>query len=149
VVALPLLFWSGRLLDRMGRRVGALIIFITTSVGVVGSYSLHGQVALTVALVFAVFGTSAVLQVLNAFTAEVFPTELRSDAFAWSNNLLGRLANVAAPLAVGYAASQLGWGLAVSLTAVGPLLALALIWLLLPETKGRELEETARVGRSS
>jgi hypothetical protein len=29
--------------------------------------------------------------VLNSLT-ELFPTALRSDAFSWSNNLLGRLA---------------------------------------------------------
>jgi putative MFS transporter len=143
VVALPLLFFSGRLLDQIGRRRGALVIFATTSIGVLAVYSLQSQLALTAAMVLAVFGTSAVLQVLNAFTTELFPTELRSDAFAWSNNLLGRTGNVLAPLAVGYAAERIGWGPAVSLTTIGPLLALGLIWFLLPETGGRELEETA------
>ena len=98
---------------------------------------------LTAALVLGIFGSSAVLPVLNAYTAELFPTPLRSGAFAWANNLLGRLGYVLSPLGVGIIASSQGWGPAVSLTTIFPLLALALIWLLLPETKGRELEETS------
>jgi MFS transporter, putative metabolite:H+ symporter len=42
--------------------------------------------------------------VLNAFTAELFPTELRSEAYAWSTNLLARSVYLVSPLAVGLAA---------------------------------------------
>lgn len=145
VAAMPLIFLCGRLLDVAGRRIGAVVIFLTTSLGVSCIYSLHSQLALTAALLLAVFGTSSVLPLLNAYTVELFPTELRSDAFAWSNNLLGRLGNVITPFLIGYAATSFGWGLTLSATAFGPLAALTLILLLLPETRGRELEDTARV----
>ncbi len=46
---------------------------------------------------------------------------------------------------VGAAAGTIGWGSAVSLTAVFLAAALTLILWLLPETAGRELEETARL----
>jgi putative MFS transporter len=82
-----------------------------------------------------------VLQVLNAFTTELFPTEQRADAFAWCNNLLGRVGFVASPFAVGAMAERWGWGAAVQVTALFPLVALALILAKLPETRGRELEE--------
>jgi putative MFS transporter len=81
--------------------------------------------------------------VLNAFTTELFPTEYRGDAFAWANNLLGRLGYVLSPFVVGFAAERVGWGPAVSATALFQLLSLVLILLLLPETNQRELEETA------
>lgn len=145
VASLPMIFGVGRLLDVAGRRVGAAIIFVLTSAGVAAAYSVHGRWPLTAALVFAIFGVSAVLPVLNAFTAELFPTEMRSDAFAWSNNLLGRLGYVAAPIVVGRVAETTGWGPAVASTAVFPLLALAVILAKLPETRGRELEETSRL----
>ncbi len=93
----------------------------------------------------AIFGTSAVLPVLNAFTSELFPTEARGDAFALANNLIGRISYVLAPFAVGVVAQQSGWGFAVSVTAIGPLLALAVILAALPETRGRELEETSKL----
>ena len=145
LLSMPLVFLAGKMLDVIGRRWGAVIIFTVTSLGVLGAYTLHGQAALTGALVLGIFGTSAVLPVLNAYNAELFPTEVRSDAFGWANNLLGRSAYVVAPIFVGLAAERVGWGPAVAATALCPLLALALIWFLLPETKGKELEETAAV----
>lgn len=144
--AMPLVFAVGKLLDRIGRRAGATIIFVATSLSCVAAYTVEeGRVAMTLAVLGAVFGASAVLPVLNAFTTELFPTHLRSDAFAWSNNLLGRIGYVLAPAGVGLAAGTYGWGPPVALTAIGPLLALALILWLLPETRGKELEETAAI----
>ncbi len=145
VAAMPLVFLSGRLLDVIGRRAGAVVIFGLGAAGVFVSYTAHGKLLLTVALVFGIFGASAVMPVLNAFNAELFPTELRGDAFAWSNNLLGRITYVLSPLAVGFAAGSVGWGAAVRVTAIFPIVAVVLILWLLPETRARELEETARI----
>lgn len=147
VGSMPLVFYAGKLLDQLGRRWGALVIYGATMLGVVGCYGLEGRWPLTAALVFAIFGASAVLPVLNAYTSELFPTDLRGDAFAWTNSLLGRIGYVASPALVGAMAEGLDWGYgpAVQVTAIGPLLALALILLWLPETKNKELEETAAI----
>ena len=85
------------------------------------------------------------IPVLNALTTERFPTELRGDAFSVANNLLGRLGFVSSPLLVGAAAGRFGWGPSVAITAIFPLFALALLLLRVPETGGRELEDTARL----
>lgn len=143
VLSMPMVFLSGKLLDVIGRRMGALLIFSITALGVFLSYTLHSGVAMTAALTLGIFGSSAVLPVLNAYTTELFPTELRGDAFAWANNLFGRIGYVVSPIACAHAATAVGWGPAVAATAIFPLLALALIFWLLPETKGRELEETS------
>ena len=100
---------------------------------------------LTAALVLGIFGASAVPPVLNAFTTELFPTDLRGDAFAWSNNLIGRIGYVLSPIAVGQAAPHFGWGPSVASTAGALVAALVLVWILLPETNAKELEETAAV----
>jgi len=123
--------------------MGAAVVFLSAALFTLGAYTLTGQVALTIALAGGIFGATAVLPVLNAYTAELFPTEWRGDAFAWSNNLLGRIGYVIAPVAVGYAAVHTGWGAAVSVTTIFPVVALGLILWWLPETKGKELEETA------
>ena len=68
---------------------------------------------------------------------------IRSDAFAWANNLLGRIGYVASPMLVGVAAERWGWGASVRVTALAPLIAVVLIWIMLPETTGKELEETS------
>lgn len=144
VVAMPLVFAAGKLLDVVGRRVGATIIFLATSLACVAAYTIDTEgVALTLAVVGAIFGVSAVLPVLNAYNTELFPTHLRANAFAWSNNIFGRIGYVLAPWAVGEAAEVFGYGPAVAVTAIGPILALVLILWLLPETKDRELEDTA------
>lgn len=145
LVAMPLAFGVGKLLDVVGRRAGAAVVFLTIAAGTWGSYSFHDPVALRVALIAAMFGASAVLPVLNTWSTELFPTELRGDAFAWANNLLGRATYVLAPMVVASAATTTGWGPAVAATALGPVLALGLIWLWMPETRGAELEATSAV----
>jgi MFS transporter, putative metabolite:H+ symporter len=117
IVSMPLVFMVGRLFDRIGRKPAATIIFLATAIGCVGAYTTTNNILLFVFAVLAVFGAAAVLPALNAFNSELFPTELRSDAFAWSNNLLGRIGYVLAPLGVGALAERLGWGPAVSATA--------------------------------
>lgn len=145
IVAMPFAFAVGRLLDGWGRRRGALLIYGVSAVFVVLAYQLHGFWPLTACLMAAVFASVALLTLLNAFTTELFPTAMRADAFAWTNNLLGRWGYVIAPGLIGAAAERIGWGNAVSLTSVSVVAALVLILVLLPETSGRELEETAKV----
>jgi putative MFS transporter len=143
-VAMPLAFGAGKLIDRIGRRRGAIVIFTAFALGTVGAYNVDGRALVVASLIVIIVGLTGFSVVLATYTAELFPTDLRGDAFGWSNNLLGRLAFVASPPLVGAIAERSGWGLAVSLTALGPVLALALILSLLPETAGRELEETSR-----
>lgn len=145
VVGMPFVFFVGRLLDVLGRRLGALVIYTAMIGGVLGGFTLHGFVPLLVSMTFGVFGLTGVLPLLNTFTTELFPTEMRSSAFAWANNLLGRVGYLLGPASVGLMAKQLGWGPAMQLATLVPVAALALIWLHLPETRGKELEETARV----
>lgn len=143
LAAMPLTFLAGPLLDRLGRRGGALVIYGLGAAGGLGCYTLVGAWPLTGALVFGVFGAAATPTVLNAFTTELFPTDLRADAFAWANNLLGRIGYVLAPIGVGLVAQEIGWGPSIRGLLVFPLLALVFLWVWLPETRGRELEETS------
>lgn len=143
LVSMPMVFAVGPVLDRIGRRRGAVIVFGLGVLGVAATYTLEARWAITAMMTLAIFGASAVLPVLNAFTTELFPTEHRADAFAWSNNLLGRLGYVLSPLAVGTLAETYAWGPVLRLTAIGPAIALVLILALLPETGNRELEDTS------
>jgi putative MFS transporter len=147
VVSMPLVFLAGKLLDRVGRKRGALVIYGMTAAAVAGAYSFEGRFALTAALTFGVFGVASIPPLLGTFNTELFPTQLRASAYAWANNGIGRIAYVLSPVAVGLAAESVGWGAAVRATAVFPILALVLIWIGLPETAGRELEETAALER--
>ena len=52
LVSMPLVFGSGRLLDALGRRRGAVVIFLAGALGIFGAYSAHSHLLLTVALAF-------------------------------------------------------------------------------------------------
>jgi MFS transporter, putative metabolite:H+ symporter len=144
LVAMPLVFLAGRLIDLIGRRPGAAVIFSLTALGTLGIYSLHDLWALRLALILGIFGVSAYLPVLNAFTTELLPTERRADGFAWANNLMGRIGYFLSPLVIGVLAEEHGWGPVIRLTAVFPLIVIGLVLWWLPETRNRPLEETAR-----
>lgn len=141
LVSLPLAFGLGKVMDLLGRRLTAVVVFVTAGLSCVATYSLHAQWALTLAMVGGVFGGSAMGTVLNAFTTELFPTAVRADAFAWSNNLLGRLGGMIAPAVVGPVAGAVGWGPAVMPIALCAGAALVLILLHLPETGGAAFDD--------
>jgi len=145
LLSLPAVFAAGKLFDAWGRKPSATLIYTLLALSVIAAYRLHGYWLLVAALTLAIFCNGSVLALLNTFTTELFPTERRGEAFAWANNLLGRISYVIAPILVGAAAGSFGWSLAVSATVVFPLMGLALILMRLPETNRRELEETARV----
>jgi MFS transporter, putative metabolite:H+ symporter len=148
IVSMPLVFFAGKLFDLIGRRRGAVFVYATVVGGVLGCYTFTGQAALIVSMIVAMFGLSSVLSLLNTFTTELFPTELRGDAFVWSNNLLGRVGYVLSPLAIGMLASERGWGPVLQGSVIFPAVALLLLLLWLPETRGKELEQTAALERS-
>lgn len=143
VVSMPMVFGVGKLMDVLGRRGGASVIYPVAGIGVIAAFTLDGRVPLTVALLLVIFGAASVLPIMEAYTSELFPTELRGDGFAWTNNLLGRLGAVIAPPLIGLAAERTGWGPAVAVTGLANFLALAIILTSLPETADRELEETS------
>lgn len=145
--AMPIVFGVGFLIDRIGRRPTAAIVYVIAALGTYFCFTLTTFWPVTIALIAGIVGAQAYLPVLNAYSTELFPTYLRGDAYAWSNNLIGRLSYVGAPLAVAQIVETtgLGYGPVISVTAVFPLLALALVLGLLPETRARELEETSSV----
>ncbi|HEY3499804.1 MAG TPA: MFS transporter, partial [Polyangiaceae bacterium] len=147
LASMPLSFFAGKLFDLVGRRKGAAIVFGCLISGILGIYSLSASVGLTIGMILAMFGINSVLSVLNTFTTELFPTELRGDAFAWSNNIIGRIGYWLSPIAVGQLAQGIGWGPVIRASVVFPVIALVLLLLWLPETRNRELEETANLER--
>jgi MFS transporter, putative metabolite:H+ symporter len=148
VLAVPMALMVGPVIDRFGRKAGAVGVYILSALGVYLSFTLHSQLALTGALVLGIFGATAFLPIANAYTNELFPTHLRGSAFAWSNNILGRISYFSVPLVLGEIASiKGGYGPVVAMTAVFPILAIFYVLYFFPETRGKELEETSSFAR--
>ena len=116
-----------------------------------GAFLFTDRTFLQFSIIFAIFGVSGVLPVLNAYGTELFPTKIRGEAYAWGNNILGRVGYVLAPLLIGSCASleiggkAFGLGNAMALSVIFPFIALIIIMTVLPETSGKELESTANL----
>ena len=140
-LTLPLLYAWPWVFDRLGRRRSSVIVMICLSASTLAAYSLTGRTSLIASLCVLLFANTAVLVVMNAYTAEMFPTRLRADGYAWSNNVFGRMGALIAPMLLGQLAGPLsGFSTAVIPAALAPLGALALILWRLPETANQELE---------
>ncbi len=147
VISMPCVFLYGRVLDRLGRKTGAAIVFSLGGLGIAGCYLLEGRWTITGCLALGIFAASAYSPVLNAYTTELFPTELRGDAYAWANNIFGRIGYVFSPFVLGIAAESVGaFGPVVACTALFNVAAMFMVFAFLPETKGLELEKSSQLG---
>jgi MFS family permease len=74
----------------------------------------------------------------GAVTAELYPTAVRATAQGFTYNI-GRIASAAAPAIAGSVAKSSGYPAALSLAAAAFVVA-AMLWVFIPETKGRALQ---------
>jgi MFS family permease len=128
----------GFISDMIGRKKTYVAYLLTASV-IVLAYS---HLRLPVPLFFlgplvAFFGTGY-FSGFGALTAELYPTRIRATAQGFTYNI-GRIASAAAPIAVGSLAQTRGFGAAFLLTS-GAFVLAAVMWLGIPETRGRPLE---------
>jgi MFS family permease len=73
----------------------------------------------------------------GAVVSELFPTSIRAIALGFTYNV-GRVISAVAPFTVGSLAETRGFGIGFAILS-GALLFSALMWLFVPETRGREL----------
>ena len=133
---------AGRCLDRLGRRKTAILFFCCGTLASMAAFQTETVWAMTLSLFFLTFFSGSFLPITSSFTTELFPTEVRANAAAWANNLIGRLGMVGAPTLVGFLASPLGSvGNAVTLAALCPLAAAAIVLKVLPETRWRKMTD--------
>ena len=141
-LAIPFLVGSGQLSDRFGRKLVGCSFGVVSVVGGVWFFLLaRGAWPLFFALFLVFVGQFGSWPTLGAFGSELFPTAHRALAGAWSN--VARVAGQSASFAFGSLLIRLTGELSTTavLLGIGPLLSLLVIWVLFPETKGRELED--------
>ena len=86
-----------------------------------------------------VYGATAV------YVGELYPTRMRSTAVGWFFGI-GRIGSFLAPAVIGFMLSYGAGQWVLHTFALAYLIAAIALWLVGIETKGRPLEETARVG---
>jgi MFS family permease len=134
---------SAHLADRLGRKL-TLVLFAALSALTVFLYTIVPiSNTLTLFLGFPLgFFPSGAFSPMGAFFTELFPTAIRGSAQGFSYNL-GRGVGALFPALVGYVAIHMRLGHAIAMFAVTAYLLMILGVLLLPETRGAELESSA------
>lgn len=131
---------NGKLIDKVGRRKGATIIIVIGSFAAAALFLLKDFYAIVFMGILSAGFTNSFLMVASTITNELFPTEVRANAMAWSNNIVGRLGQVAVPSVVGFLSVYISLHYAVAFAVMLPLIGLILILTFIPETKGKKQE---------
>jgi MFS family permease len=131
---------SAWLADRLGRK-RTLILFAVCSFLTVTAYTfLPISNSLMLVLGFPLgFFASGSFSPMGAFFTELFPSRLRGSGQGFSYNY-GRAVGALFPTSVGYLSARISLGHAISAFAVTAYLIMILAVLLLPETRGKELQ---------
>ena len=134
---------GAHLADRLGRKA-TLILFAAGSAITVACYAfLPISDGLTLLLGFPLgFFPSGSFSPMGAFFTELFPTALRGSGQGFSYNL-GRGVGALFPTLVGYFSAHVSLGRAIASFAALAYILMTLAVLLLPETRGAELDVVA------
>jgi MFS family permease len=140
---IPIMVAAGSMSDRFGRRVVGCGFSLASMVGGLGFFWLPGGVpVLLPCMSVMLIGTMGSFPVLSTFVTELFPTALRGSASSWSGaaSVMGRAASLGLG-AVLLSLTNQSW--TATFLGFGPLLAVAIIAVVFPDTHGRELEDTS------
>jgi MFS family permease len=128
----------GYISDSVGRKKSYVFYLLAAALLVLIYAASHKPLLLFFLGPFVAFFGTGYFSGFGALTAELYPTRIRATAQGFTYNT-GRIASAVAPLAVGSIAQKHGFGPAF-LLASGAFILAALMWFLIPETKGRALE---------
>jgi MFS family permease len=142
VIAMQVGMWLGYvsfgfIADAFGRRP-TYISYLLIAAFLVWYYGFERNPAILLVLgPFVAFFGTGYFSGFGAVASEIFPTSIRATALGVTYNS-GRLLSAIAPFVIGSLAQQRGFGNAFSITAIAFMIA-AVLWLGIPETKGRKL----------
>lgn len=127
--------------DTLGRRVVAAATMVLGAAAAALAYSAQTP-SLVVGYLGSIVAMSAYTPSGGALDAEVFPTSVRATAAGWlaASSVLGSVAGL---VAFGLLSDAAGSFAPAALAVCGPAGLLAVLYAWLPETRGRELEQTA------
>ena len=128
------------LTDRLGRRANLLIFAVLSGVTIYAYTQLQLSNDQMLILGFPLgFAASGIFSGMGAYLTELFPSAVRANGQGFAYNF-GRGFGALFPSLVGYLAKTSGLGAAIGMFAGGAYLVVLITALLLPETKGREIE---------
>ncbi len=133
---------SGYLMDKVGRRMTAIVFYLTSAGAMYLLFQTDSAQAMLLAEIVTMFAYQASRTATSAFSSELFPTEIRATGYSLTVQVLGQIGWALSPVVVGMLSQPMGGlGNAASIFASGPVLGAILILAWAPETRGHTLEE--------
>ncbi|HYV96363.1 MAG TPA: MFS transporter [Gemmatimonadaceae bacterium] len=127
----------GYIADAVGRKRTYIAYLLIASVLIPVYGFTQAPTPLLVLGPFVMFFGTGYFSGFGALTAELYPTAIRARAQGFTYNI-GRIASAAAPFIAGTLATSRGFGVAFSVSGAA-FLSAAIMWIWIPETRGREL----------
>jgi MFS family permease len=127
----------GVISDRIGRKTAYVMYLLTAAVLLAVYVTVRNPTLLLVLGPCVAFAATGYFSGFGGVTAEIYPTSIRATAQGFTYNI-GRLVSAAAPYLVGTLADTRGFGQALLVCSAAFVLA-AVMWIWIPETKGRAL----------
>jgi MFS transporter, putative metabolite:H+ symporter len=135
-------FLGGRLADTIGRRSTTVMSLVLVVLGGLALYWFDALPILAIAIAVGTFGSFAFVPSAASHRTELFPTAFRTTANA-AGGYLGMVGSAVGLLIGRFTIDEMGLSQTVTLLSVGIVGGIALT-LLLPETRGQELDAVGR-----
>ena len=142
IIAMQVGMWFGYVTfgyisDAIGRKRAYVSYLLVAAVLIAIYTAVREPIVLLLLGPLVAFSATGYFSGFGAVTAEIYPTDIRATAQGFTYNL-GRIASAAAPWTVGTLAQTRGFDVALSTTSVALVMA-AILWIWIPETRGRKL----------
>lgn len=134
VTGIFIIAMNGKMMDAIGRKRAATLIILIGCIFSVLTFTLKNFYLVLICSIISAGFVNSFLIVGSTITNELFPTEIRANALAWSNNIVGRMGQIIVPTAVTTMAVWLGLGNATAVAVALPLISLILLLVFIPET---------------
>jgi len=132
----------GYLLDLIGRRGTAALFYVCAGIAEFTLFRSSTHSTILFAYMATMFSYQASRTATSAFSAELFPTSARATGYSLCVQVVGQLGWTFSPVVAGLLSDWMGGlGKAASLFGVAPILGAILVLTLVPETRGKTLEE--------
>jgi MFS transporter, putative metabolite:H+ symporter len=133
---------SGYLMDRIGRRFTTAAFYVVSGAAMYALFQSDSYSAMLTAEIVTMFAYQAARTATSALSTELFPTEIRATGYSLCVQVIGQIGWAISPVIIGLLSAPMGGlGNAASIFALGPLVGVVLVFTMVPETRGRTLEE--------
>jgi MFS family permease len=133
---------SGFLMDRLGRKFTTCFFYLMSGAAMYVLFTSDDFGRILAGEVIAMFAYQAARTATSALSTELFPTAIRATGYSLCVQVIGQICWAMSPLAIGLLAGPMGGlGNAASIFSAGPLIGVVIVLTLVPETRGRTLEE--------